>query len=76
MSNDKKILGTIRRLTAQGFGFIRAEDGNDYFFHNTELIDCTFNQLKDGDQMKFVAVETPKGLRANEVERVSASPIW
>jgi cold shock protein len=70
-----KIRGTIRRLADKGFGFIRAEDGKDYFFHNTELIDCTFAQLRDGDEMRFQPVETPKGLRANEVERTREHPI-
>lgn len=76
MTNDKKISGIVRRLTEKGFGFIRADDGRDYFFHNTELIDCTFAQLRDGDHMRFVAVEGPKGLRANEVERTKSEPIW
>jgi CspA family cold shock protein len=73
--STKKISGTIRRLTDKGFGFIRGEDGLDYFFHNTELIDCTFAQLHDGDEMKFMPVQMPKGLRANEVERTREHPL-
>jgi cold shock CspA family protein len=74
----KKISGHIRRLCDErpgrkgGFGFIRVDDGKDYFFHLTELIDVTFSMLHVGDQMSFVPVETPEGLRANEVERVQA----
>lgn len=67
--NDHKISGTIKRLTAKGYGWIRSGDGLDHFFHTTELIACTFEDLREGDAMRFVAVETPKGLRANEVER-------
>ncbi len=73
-----KTYGVIRRLCDEkpgrpgGFGFIRTQDGQDFFFHNTELLNVTFAKLAVGDEMEFVPTETPKGLRANEVERIKA----
>lgn len=75
---DGKIYGIIRTLCDErpgrkgGFGFIRTDEGNDYFFHLTELIDVEFSQLNTGDRMKFRPVPDQKGRgpRANEVERV------
>lgn len=72
--NSKANVGSIQRITREkGFGFIRAEDGRDYFFHYTELQNIELGQLIEGDQVEFVGVETPKGLRANEV-RLTGSP--
>lgn len=73
-SNSKPTTGSVQRITREkGFGFIRATDGRDYFFHYTELQNIELGQLIEGDQVEFVGVETPKGLRANEV-RLTGSP--
>ena len=72
--NSKLAVGSVQRITRdKGFGFIRAEDGRDYFFHYTELQNVELAQLIEGDQVEFVGVETPKGLRANEV-KLTGSP--
>ena len=45
--------GTIKKLVAErGFGFITAEDGNDYFFHRSGTID--FDRLDTGAKVSFV----------------------
>ena len=61
--------GTFMRLVHdKQFGFLRDETGKDYFFHYTELQNTTFAQLVEGQsEADFLAVETPKGWRANEV---------
>ncbi len=52
--------GTIKKLVAErGFGFITAEDGNDYFFHRSGTID--FDRLDTGAKVSFVTEPSPKG---------------
>jgi cold shock CspA family protein len=61
--------GVTRIVQERGFAFVRSGE-QDYFLHHTELQNCSFNKLQVGDQVKFEAVETPKGLRANNASRV------
>ncbi|MFH1559413.1 MAG: cold shock domain-containing protein [Patescibacteria group bacterium] len=64
--------GTITRLTDRGFGFISREgEEKDLFFHSNELQGVEFNDLKEGDQVEFEVSESPKGLNATNVTRVS-----
>lgn len=62
--------GTIARLTDRGFGFIAREgEEKDLFFHSNELKNVEFNDLREGDKVKFDVVEGPKGLNATNVTR-------
>ena len=46
--------GTIRRLiTDQGFGFIKIEQGEDLFFHCSELQGVDFDSLREGQEVEF-----------------------
>lgn len=65
--------GTIARLVAdRGFGFIKREgEEKDLFFHANELKNVEFKDLKEGDKVTFEAVESPKGLNATNVNRIS-----
>ena len=46
--------GTIRRLiTDRGFGFIKIEQGEDIFFHRSELQGVDFDSLQVGQEMEF-----------------------
>jgi CspA family cold shock protein len=46
--------GTIRRLIAdRGFGFIRTAEGEDLFFHRSELLGVQFATLREGQQVEF-----------------------
>jgi len=46
--------GTIARLIAdRGFGFIRAERGEDFFFHRSELQGVDYISLREGQQVEF-----------------------
>jgi len=45
---------TIRRLiTDRGFGFIRAERGEDLFFHRNQLQGVDYNSLREGQQVEY-----------------------
>ncbi len=45
--------GTIARLMDRGFGFIKAEEGEDLFFHRNELEGVEFNNLSEGQEVEF-----------------------
>lgn len=63
--------GTIKTLTAKGFGFIsRPGETKDLFFHSKELNGVTFDELKVGDTVTFEVVDGEKGPAATNVSRV------
>lgn len=62
--------GTIARLTDKGFGFIKMEgQEKDLFFHSSELIGVTFDELREGDKLTFEVGEGQKGPNAVKVSR-------
>jgi CspA family cold shock protein len=62
--------GTIKRLIAdKGFGFVAAQDGTEYFFHQSACTGVRFNELREGQSVTFEKGQGPKGPRA---ERVTA----
>lgn len=62
--------GTIKKIDgARAFGFIRAADGTDYFFHKSGMAKgVEFHELAEGQAVQFEAGEGPKGPRAEEIE--------
>ncbi|MBI4049576.1 MAG: cold shock domain-containing protein [Candidatus Doudnabacteria bacterium] len=62
--------GVIKKKTDKGFGFITVEgQEKDLFFHGNSLVDMTFDELKEGDQVTFDVEESPKGKNAVNVKR-------
>lgn len=61
--------GTIAKLVSdRGFGFIHREgQDKDLFFHSTELAGVKFEELQEGQQVKFELSDGPKGLAAVKV---------
>lgn len=61
--------GTIvRKLDDKGCGFIRAEDGTEYFFHMSALKGgIRFAELRRGQEVTFEPTEGSKGPRAEDV---------
>jgi CspA family cold shock protein len=45
--------GTIRRLMDLGYGFIKAEQGEDLFFHSNDVKGVAFNSLSEGQEVEF-----------------------
>ena len=40
--------GVIKRLISdKGFGFVQASDGNEYFFHQSAVVDGRFDEAND-----------------------------
>lgn len=63
--------GKVKMFDAKkGYGFIRAEDGSDVFFHYSSLVMDGFKTANPGDEVEFDVSNTEKGLRASNVKIV------
>jgi|APSaa5957512622_1039677.scaffolds.fasta_scaffold01429_22 cold shock protein len=59
--------GTVKWYNIRkGYGFVKGEDGEDYFLHHTALDKRVF--LRENDQVSFEATETDKGKQAVNVQ--------
>ncbi|MEX0702472.1 MAG: cold shock domain-containing protein [Planctomycetales bacterium] len=59
--------GTIKKLTQKGFGFIDLGNGQDLFFHSSNVEGTTYEQLHEGQSVSFTEGRGPKGPRAENV---------
>jgi cold shock protein len=60
--------GTIKRLVRdRGFGFIRDDGGQEFFFHRSAVRDTPFEQLNEGQRVVFEEEPSGKGPRANNI---------
>jgi CspA family cold shock protein len=64
--------GNVKTLKKErGFGFIKGDDGREYFFHVSGMNEKgEFDHLQEGDPVSFdVDTEATRGLRAKDIER-------
>ena len=60
--------GIVKTLNSEkGFGFIKGEDGKEYFFHRSSLKNAPFDVLKKGQSVEFEDTENTKGPRAEDI---------
>lgn len=60
--------GRIKKIIYdRGFGFVRGDDGNEVFFHRTELNNVDFDALEEGQPVSYDVVNSPKGPRARNL---------
>jgi CspA family cold shock protein len=65
------INGTVKRLVSdKGFGFVEADGGQEYFFHQSACMGTSFDQLREGQPVTFESGQGPKGPRAENVRTV------
>jgi CspA family cold shock protein len=64
--------GTIRKLVEDGYGFIKTEEGKDFFFHRNELDGVEFTNLRVEQEVEFeIGQDTknrPQALKVRLVE--------
>lgn len=67
-SKPTRLTGSIRALKA-GFGFIAADDGEDYFFHWSAMDPDSkdFRMLSLRERVSFKVEQSDRGARAVEV---------
>ncbi|MBV8196475.1 MAG: cold shock domain-containing protein [Candidatus Dormibacteraeota bacterium] len=61
--------GTVKKVVSdRGFGFISAEDGQEYFFHRSGVdTSLTFENIAIGERVEFEVEASAKGPRAAHV---------
>ena len=60
--------GTIKRLVRdRGFGFIRDDGGQEWFFHRSSVNVGSFDQLNEGQRVSFDEEPSAKGPRAGNI---------
>ena len=45
--------GTIKKIMDRGYGFIKAEQEEDLFFHRNDVEGVEFNSLREGQEVEF-----------------------
>jgi cold shock CspA family protein len=69
-----KLIGHVKWFSRKkGFGFVTKADGEELFFHRSDVLDRDLRQLKDGVQVEFDVRQTEKGLEAFDVSVLPAS---
>jgi len=67
--------GTIAKLMDRGFGFIKAEEGGDLFFHRNELEGVEFNSLQEGQEVEFEKGQGRDGRPAAVKVKLTETPV-
>jgi len=63
--------GKIKKLVRErGFGFISDADGREVFFHQSSVVDVSFDALTEEQDVEFEVEKSPKGPRAIDVRIV------
>jgi CspA family cold shock protein len=63
--------GTVKWFNAaKGYGFIQRESGEDVFVHFSAIVGDGYRSLEEGARVSFDVKKGPKGLLAENVERV------
>ena len=63
--------GKIKKLVSdRGFGFIADTDGREVFFHQSSLVETSFSDLTESQDVEFEVENSAKGPRAINVRKV------
>ena len=53
--------------SSKGYGFIKADDGQEVFVHHTSIQMSGFRNLAEGQRVEFEIIPGPKGPKADKV---------
>lgn len=63
-----RINGWVKKVVHErGFGFVRDDQHQEYFFHRTALDKGRFDELREGQMVSFEIAQSSKGPRAEAV---------
>ena len=63
--------GTVKWFNAaKGYGFIQRSTGDDVFVHFSAIQSSGYRSLDEGSQVEFEVKQGPKGLQAENVQRL------
>ncbi len=63
--------GTVKWFnSSKGYGFIGRESGDDVFVHFSAIQGDGYRSLKEGERVSFDVTNGPRGLQAENVQRV------
>jgi len=55
----------------KGFGFLVGEGSDeDIFVHYSSIIEEGFKNLKEGQEVSYTLLKTPRGIQASEVKKL------
>jgi CspA family cold shock protein len=67
--------GTVKWFdNKKGYGFIAQEGGEDVFVHYSNIVGDGFKTLEEGTPVSFDVITGDKGLKAQNVRVLQASP--
>lgn len=58
-----------RIIPGEDYGFIVDNSGEEYYFHSTNVHHPKFNELKEGNLVKFLPIVGDEGMQAHRVSR-------
>ena len=62
--------GTIKKITDKGFGFINTGKQKDLFFHSSQVVGVSFEELREGQKVSYKEGQGPKGPCAENVKPI------
>ena len=53
------------------YGFINGHDNNEYFFHKSDLLNCSIYNLYEGDLVEYDYIKNDQGLKAIKIRKIN-----